>query len=36
MTAMTPAKYEAATLTFSTLFRQVLQDTPTYYEKLAT
>ena len=36
MGALTPAMYEAATLTFSTLFRQVLQDTPTYYEKLAT
>ncbi|MGC4114490.1 MAG: Mu-like prophage major head subunit gpT family protein [Myxococcales bacterium] len=36
MSAMTPAKYDAATLTFSSLFRQVLEETPTYYEKIAT
>ncbi len=36
MGALTPAKYEAATLTFSTLFREVLRDTPTYYQQVAT
>jgi phage major head subunit gpT-like protein len=36
MGALTPAKYEAATVTFSTLFRQVLQDTPTYHERFST
>jgi phage major head subunit gpT-like protein len=36
MGALTPAKYEAATVTFSTLFRQVLEQTPTYYQRIAT
>jgi len=36
MGALTPAKYEAATLTFSTLFREVLRDTPTYFQQIAT
>jgi hypothetical protein len=36
MGALTPAKYEAATLTFSMLFREVLRDTPTYYQQIAT
>ena len=36
MGALTPAKYEAATVTFSTLFREVLRDTPTYYQQIAT
>ena len=36
MGALTPAKYEAATVTFSTLFREVLRDTPTYYQQFAT
>ncbi len=36
MGALTPAKYDAATVTFSTLFRQVLEQTPTYFQKIAT
>jgi phage major head subunit gpT-like protein len=36
MGALTPAKYEAATVTFSTLFREVLRETPTYYQQIAT
>jgi phage major head subunit gpT-like protein len=36
MGALTPAKFEAATVTFSTLFRQVLEQTPTYFQKIAT
>jgi len=36
MGALTPAKYDAATVIFSTLFREVLRDTPTYYERIAT
>ncbi len=36
MGALTPARYEAATVTFSTLFREVLRATPTYYQQIAT
>ncbi len=36
MGALTPAKYEAATVIFSTLFREVLQNTPTYHQQIAT
>jgi len=36
MGALTPAKYDAATVTFSTLFREVLLGTPTYYQRIAT
>jgi len=36
MGALTPAKYDAATIIFSTLFREVLAATPTYYQRIAT
>ena len=36
MSALTPAKLDAATVAFSTLFRETLRDTPTHYQELAT
>lgn len=36
MGALTPQKYDAATVSFSTVFRQALEATPTHYQQIAT